>query len=86
MKQQKTNSDIDAPSNKKVYDKLIENGIDQVLATHVAYLFIRDPLVLFDNCKQVNDEHKTDYQFIFQYRCSTHHCLISSLHCTVILL
>lgn len=37
-----------APINKKVYDRLIEGGVDQILATHIAHLFIRDPLVVYD--------------------------------------
>lgn len=37
------NSEIHQPT----YEKMIKNGVDEVLARHIAHLFIRDPLVIF---------------------------------------
>lgn len=41
-------NDIISPINKPVYDKLINSGFDPVMAKHFAHLFIRDPLVVFN--------------------------------------
>lgn len=40
-------NDINLKINQKAYDDLIESGIDDLLAKHIAHLFIRDPIVLF---------------------------------------
>jgi len=42
--------------------KLKEEGIDDLLAAHVAHLFVRDPLVIFDGlCEEVDDQIATDH-------------------------
>lgn len=38
------------------YEKLIEGGIDHLLAQHVAHLFIRDTVSLFSEKIHQNDE------------------------------
>lgn len=40
-------NDIKLVINEEVYEKLKSAGIDDLLAQHIAHLFIRDPLVLF---------------------------------------
>ncbi|EGW35183.1 uncharacterized protein SPAPADRAFT_58376 [Spathaspora passalidarum NRRL Y-27907] len=41
-------NDLNAPINKSVYDRLIqEPNFDHYMANHFAHLFIRDPLVIF---------------------------------------
>lgn len=40
-------NDIKLVINEEVYEKLKSAGIDDLLAHHIAHLFIRDPLVLF---------------------------------------
>merc|ERR1712023_215497 len=42
-------NDIPVEVDEEIYDKLITNGIDSALARHLAHLFIRDPLVVFEN-------------------------------------
>jgi len=53
--------DIPVEVDEETYDKLINNGIDPALARHLAHLFIRDPLVVFENCLSVNDELSTEH-------------------------
>lgn len=40
--------DPDLVIDEKLKDRLVEGGMDDLLATHFAHLFIRDPLVVFD--------------------------------------
>jgi glutamate--cysteine ligase catalytic subunit len=47
-------NDLNLQKNEKVYTKLKENGIDDLLSQHIAHLFIRDPIVLFKE-KLVNN-------------------------------
>lgn len=57
----KKNSDLNVKINDQAYKKLLEAGIDEVLAKHVSHLFIRDPLVVFDYTKEVDDLKETDH-------------------------
>lgn len=59
--QAKQYSDLELEIDQESYSILIKNGIDEVLAKHVAHLFIRDPLVIFTDYKQVDDETETDH-------------------------
>jgi len=36
-------------------------GIDNLLARHISHLFIRDPLVIFSELKDQDDEHSVDH-------------------------
>lgn len=54
-------SDLNIAINEEVYDKLTKAGIDAVLSRHVAHLFIRDPLVIFDDALEVDDELESDH-------------------------
>ena len=47
------------PINKKYYHYLIENGIAPRLAEHFCNIFMRDPLVLFD--QKINNLDENDY-------------------------
>ncbi|CAI2167497.1 15006_t:CDS:10 [Funneliformis geosporum] len=40
-------NDLDLVYDKEICKKLMDDGIDELLARHVAHLFIRDPLVIF---------------------------------------
>jgi len=42
-------------------------GIDDLLAKHISHLFIRDPLVIFSELKDQDDEHSMDH---FEVCCS----------------
>lgn len=51
----KAYNDIVSPVNEKVYNQLIEEGFSEPLAHHFAHLFIRDPLVIFN--ERVNQDN-----------------------------
>jgi glutamate--cysteine ligase catalytic subunit len=57
----KKNSDINHKISEKEYKKLKESGLDDQLASHFAHLFIRDPLVVFDNSKEVDDKNSSEH-------------------------
>jgi glutamate--cysteine ligase catalytic subunit len=55
-------NDIPVPVDEESYRQLRENGVDPALAQHVAHLFIRDPLVVFDGAvEEVDDESQTEH-------------------------
>jgi glutamate--cysteine ligase catalytic subunit len=49
-------NDEHVETNKTVLDRIKAAGIDDRLATHFAHLFIRDPLVVFEDIIHVNDK------------------------------
>ena len=54
--------DVDAPVDAKALETLLEAGIDEALARHVAHLFVRDPLVLFEGMvEELDDAVATDH-------------------------
>ena len=54
--------DVDAPIDEDAYAKLKEAGVDEALSRHVAHLFVRDPLVLFEGLiEEVDDATATDH-------------------------
>lgn len=46
--------------DQAIYESLIANGIDSALANHMAHLFIRDPLVLYREKLETDDQVDTD--------------------------
>eukprot|EP00543_Licmophora_paradoxa_P006555 CAMPEP_0202455790 /NCGR_PEP_ID=MMETSP1360-20130828/13230_1 /ASSEMBLY_ACC=CAM_ASM_000848 /TAXON_ID=515479 /ORGANISM="Licmophora paradoxa, Strain CCMP2313" /LENGTH=914 /DNA_ID=CAMNT_0049075451 /DNA_START=114 /DNA_END=2858 /DNA_ORIENTATION=+ len=55
-------NDIPVPIDEESYKLLREAGIDPALSQHVAHLFIRDPLVVFDGAvEEVDDEVQTEH-------------------------
>lgn len=40
-------NDVPAPVEPRAFAALVRNGVDEILARHVAFLFIRDPMVIF---------------------------------------
>jgi hypothetical protein len=55
-------NDIPVPIDEESYTQLREAGIDPAMAQHVAHLFIRDPLVVFDGAvEEVDDETHTEH-------------------------
>ena len=54
-------NDIEIVQDKEVFDKLIENGIDAGLAQHIAHLFIRDVVILFEEKLHLDDRKDTDH-------------------------
>ena len=55
-------NDIPVPIDEDHYLKLRSEGIDPALAQHVAHLFIRDPLVVFEGAvSEVDNETQTEH-------------------------
>jgi glutamate--cysteine ligase catalytic subunit len=55
-------NDIPVPIEEESYRLLREAGIDPALSQHVAHLFIRDPLVVFNGAvEEVDDETQTNH-------------------------
>lgn len=55
-------NDIYSPINEKIYNRLIESKLfDPILAKHFAHLFIRDPLVIFNERINQDNELSNDH-------------------------
>jgi len=55
-------NDIHAPYDDGAYERLCSAGIDKMLARHVAHLFSRDPLVIFNGrSTELNDAESTEH-------------------------
>lgn len=54
-------NDIDLTIDTEIYEQLLEEGIDHLLAQHVAHLFIRDPLTLFEEKIHLDDANESDH-------------------------
>lgn len=54
-------NDIDLVIDPDIHKKLVENGMDEELARHFAHLFIRDPLVIYQELLEQDDEKSSDH-------------------------
>lgn len=54
-------NDTEVPHDPEIYKRLRDHGIDDRLAKHFSHLFIRDPLVIFSELKDQDDEHSMDH-------------------------
>jgi len=54
-------NDLPVATNEEAYETLREAGIDHRLARHMAHLFIRDPLVIYDNRIQLDAAANMDH-------------------------
>jgi len=55
-------NDVDCPVDEPTYDRLLGAGLDRVLAKHVAHLFTRDPLVIFEGqVEELDDRTSTNH-------------------------
>jgi glutamate--cysteine ligase catalytic subunit len=54
-------NDIDAGIDEESYKMLIDAGIDESLASHIAHLFTRDPLVIFEDSIYLDDNRTLDH-------------------------
>lgn len=52
---------LDPAYDEKIYKDLMEAGFDDMLAKHYAHLFIRDPLVIFAELLEQDDEKSSDH-------------------------
>uniref|UniRef100_A0A7S4B8C5 Glutamate--cysteine ligase n=1 Tax=Chrysotila carterae TaxID=13221 RepID=A0A7S4B8C5_CHRCT len=62
-KESSTNAynDIEAPIDQEAFETLCKGGVDEVLARHIAHLFVRDPLVVFEGRIEFDDDEATDH-------------------------
>ncbi|XP_063047749.1 glutamate--cysteine ligase catalytic subunit [Engraulis encrasicolus] len=54
-------NDIELTIDEDINKQLLEGGIDKLLAQHIAHLFIRDPLSLFEEKLHLDDENESDH-------------------------
>lgn len=54
-------NDIQLVYNEKYYETMVAEGVDPVIAKHVAHLFIRDPITLYKEKLDQDDEKETDH-------------------------
>jgi glutamate--cysteine ligase catalytic subunit len=54
-------NDVDYPVDKELYEEMREADIDHLLAQHMAHLFIRDPVSLFEEKLEQDLETETDH-------------------------
>uniref|UniRef100_A0A7N6BEJ1 Glutamate--cysteine ligase n=1 Tax=Anabas testudineus TaxID=64144 RepID=A0A7N6BEJ1_ANATE len=54
-------NDIDLTIDEEIYKQLLSAGIDKLLAQHIAHLFIRDPLSVFEEKIHLDDENESDH-------------------------
>uniref|UniRef100_T1IQF3 Innexin n=1 Tax=Strigamia maritima TaxID=126957 RepID=T1IQF3_STRMM len=54
-------NDLKLVYDEEIYKQLSDAGIDHLLAQHIAHLFIRDPISLFNEKIDQDDEHDTDH-------------------------
>ncbi|RUS73617.1 hypothetical protein EGW08_018623 [Elysia chlorotica] len=54
-------NDIELTLDEKLCKTLIDGGVDELLARHIAHLFIRDPVSLFSEKIDQDDENDTDH-------------------------
>lgn len=53
-------NDIEIARDEEAYNELITNGIDPLMAQHIAHLFVRDPLVLYKENLDFDNMNETD--------------------------
>lgn len=54
-------NDVPLTYDEEIYNQLLDNGIDKLLAQHIAHLFIRDTVSLFSEKVYQNDLTDTDH-------------------------
>ncbi|KAJ7680279.1 glutamate-cysteine ligase catalytic subunit [Mycena polygramma] len=54
-------NDNPLPYDESIYSRLREHGLDDLLSKHISHLFIRDPLVVFSETLDQDDEASTDH-------------------------
>lgn len=54
-------NDNDMPLDEAIKETLMSNGMDELLSNHFAHLFIRDPIVIFEETLEQDDETSSDH-------------------------
>ncbi|KAJ7218105.1 glutamate-cysteine ligase catalytic subunit [Mycena pura] len=63
-------NDNPLPYDESIYTRLREHGLDDLLSKHVSHLFIRDPLVVFKETLDQDDQTSSDHFEV------SRHCLV----------
>lgn len=56
-----TYNDLPVPIDENAYDRLVQGGVDHMLAQHIAHLYIRDPLVIYKEGVEQDNSKSTDH-------------------------
>lgn len=56
-----TYNDIPIPYEEEAYNRLVSGGVDHLLAQHIAHLFIRNPLAIYKERVEQDNESSTDH-------------------------
>ena len=54
-------NDLDVEYDEDTLQYLLQNGVDEILARHVAHQFVRDPLVIYRETLDQDNEASTDH-------------------------
>mmetsp|Transcript_16796 Transcript_16796/g.23526 ORF Transcript_16796/g.23526 Transcript_16796/m.23526 type:complete len:841 (-) Transcript_16796:220-2742(-) len=54
-------NDLDVQYDGTTYRRLLKEGVDKVLAKHISHLWIRDPLVIYENRIKLDDKKDVDH-------------------------
>ncbi|KDE03374.1 glutamate-cysteine ligase catalytic subunit [Microbotryum lychnidis-dioicae p1A1 Lamole] len=54
-------NDNHMPYDEAIKERLMADGVDPLLSTHFAHLFIRDPIVIFEETMNQDDERSSDH-------------------------
>ncbi|KAJ2760524.1 glutamate--cysteine ligase [Coemansia sp. BCRC 34490] len=54
-------NDLKLAYDHAIYEHLVQNDIDDLMAKHISHLFIRDPLVIFEELLDQDDSVTTDH-------------------------
>lgn len=54
-------NDLPTPIHKESYNRLKESGVDELLAQHIAHLYIREPLVVYEEKIEQDNTTSTDH-------------------------
>lgn len=54
-------NDVDVPYDEQSYATLTASGVDRLLALHISHLFIRDPLVIYQQRLHLDNTTETDH-------------------------
>ncbi|CAG8781198.1 5481_t:CDS:2, partial [Acaulospora morrowiae] len=57
-------NDLDLVYDKKIFEKLVNNGVDELMARHISHLFIRDPLIIFKETLNQGDNVSDHFENI----------------------
>jgi len=57
----KAANDVDVAIDGPAFECLREGGVDELLSRHVAHLLVRDPLMVFEDQMDIDDEQEADH-------------------------